>query len=283
MGIFDFFKKKKKKESAILNPSPRPAPVTPPPAPKPVPVTPPPPPSPSKNSNLSLELAERALSYSKPVSSPDPISQPALEKIVKEIVVPAMKDGKKMKYHYDHVRVFTPKDFSIDYDKVVPGDEVSFVQEPTNPYDSKAVLIMHPGSKLGYLNKGKLYDMANDYLKAGLPVYGHIDSMDDEENKLTVFMAFYGTTFTPQKTKPYKLTGSKGKAAQEAIDLLSEGDEVFVEYDFEKGKYIVRDYTGEVIGSLPKSAEDHADDKSCLVASIEEDDNGKNDVFVLFG
>lgn len=255
MGIFDFFKKKKKKETAILNPTPRPAPVSSPaPKPEPSPVAFP------------------------PVVKPEPVS----EKIVKEIVVPSVKAGKKIKYHYDHVQVFTPKDFTIDYDHVIPGDEVIFVQDPSNVYDPHAVLIKHPSCNLGYLYKNKLYNMANEYLNAGLPVYGHIDSMDDEENKLTVFMAFYGAVSVPQKTKPYKLTGTKGKAAQEAIDSLSEGDEVFVEYDYEKEKYIVHDYMGENIGSLPKSAEEHAEDKSCFVDSIEEDDNGKNDVFVIF-
>lgn len=295
MGIFDFFKKKKK--PAVLNPSPepRPAPVSPPPGPKPdpAPVTPPPaqnpepapvaPTSPAvKNPDPIVERAERALASSKPAPSPDRVADPAPEKIIREIVVPATKDGKKIKYHYDHVRVFTPKEFSIDYDHVIPGDEVSFVSEPTNPYDSKAVLITHPASKLGYLNKGKLYDMVNDYLKAGLPVYGHIDSMDDEENNLTVFMAFYGTTFSPKKTKPYKLTGGKGKASQEAIEFLSEGDEVTVFYDYDKEKFQVEDYAGEIIGYLPKAAEEHADDMTCFVSSVEEDDNGKSVVYVYF-
>lgn len=243
MGIFDFLKKKKNPE--ILNPAPAVS--------KPVPAPP-------------------------PVVSPAPASQP--DPVVKEIVVSSVKDGHKIKYHYDHVDVFIPKDFSINWDGIDPGDTVAFERDPSNPHDSNAILVQHNLCKLGYMYRNKLYDMMHDYLAAGLPVYGHIDSMDDEVRKITIFLAFYGSTFNePRKT--FRLTASKGKASQEIIEYLSEDDALDVEYDFEKEKYVVYD-SGEVIGALPKTAEKFVDDKSCFVDHTELDENGKFDIFVYF-
>ena len=51
-------------------------------------------------------------------------------------------------------------------------------------------------NKLGYLYKGKLQDMANDYIKNGLPIFAAIStiSIDDEDiskSNLSMFLAFY--------------------------------------------------------------------------------------------
>lgn len=44
-----------------------------------------------------------------------------------------------------------------------------FIQEPTNPADEKAVLLMFVPQKspFGYLYRGKIQDMVNDYINRG--------------------------------------------------------------------------------------------------------------------
>lgn len=260
MGLFDLFKKKKKNPD-LLNPvdeshsnsyAPRP---------------------------VSFKPAEQSPSSVEPAHPAAPVVQPpAPEK--KEIIVPSVINGKKLKYHYDHVDFFIPDDLNVDLSVLNPGDDIALVSDPKNPHDSTAVAVSHPIGKLGYLYRNKLYDMTNDWFRYKLPVYSHIDSIDDDNRKVTLFIAYYGSSHSSKKTV-YKLTGSKNKAAQETIELLDEGSDLLLDYDPEKEKCFVT-YLGDIVGALPKNAEQHYDDVVCTVDHIDSDENGKYDVFVYF-
>lgn len=266
MGIFDFLKKKKE----------QPMPTQQIQQPKQVPTQP--------------KQEEQRMNWPFPEGAPQPIMstrEPAEKKQAEEIkpttkekVVPPTVDGKKLKYHYDRVRVFTPKELGVDFAKLDPGDDVELQKAPDNKYDSRAVAVVHSGARVGYLNKGKLYEMANDYLSEGLPILAHIDSIDDDKPELTVHLAFFGSRAEEPRTC-YKLSGAKGRAAQEAIEMLGDGAELDVEFDGEKEKYLVY-YGMDTIGYLPKAAEKEADGSKCYVDSIETDDNGKYEVMVYF-
>lgn len=199
---------------------------------------------------------------------------------LKEVTAPSVVDGQRLKYHYDRVGVFTPKEFPVDFAQLNPGDQVVLKKAPDNPHDHKAVSVVHPKGNIGFLYRGRLQDMANDYLSVRRPIYAHIDSIDDAERKITIFLAFYGSTLFVD-SKSYKLTGGKSKAAQEAIELLTEDEYLIVSYDPDKDKYEVTD-GGEVIGYLPKSANDLAETMDCYVDSIDTDENDKYIVYVRF-
>lgn len=255
MGIFDFLKKKKAEPSKKEEVSYRPAPVQ----------------------------AE------KPKTVPNPIApetkEPKAEQTsaAKEKTVPSSFAGERMKYHYDRVKVFTPKELNVDFTQLNPGDDVVLLQAHDNSYDPHAVAVCKE-KRLGYLYKGKLYEMANDYLTAELPILAHIDSIDDDKQQLTVHLAFYGSTFGngDSQRKTYKLTGTGSQKVQDMIALVDEEDELDIEYDESKEKYAVLSM-GDVIGYLPKSAEQSAAGKCiCCVDSLNENDNGKIEVEVYF-
>lgn len=75
-------------------------------------------------------------------------------------------DGYTLKYHYKDVEVS-----SWDYipDDIKIGNRVVLIQEPSNEADDKAVLLIFvpQRKKFGYLFRGKLQDMANDYINRG--------------------------------------------------------------------------------------------------------------------
>lgn len=92
------------------------------------------------------------------------IPQDKLQDEEKSVTEPI--DGYTLKYHYKDVEVtswdYIPKDVKI-------GNRVVLIQEPTNEADDKAVLLMFVPQrrKFGYLYRGKLQDMANDYINRG--------------------------------------------------------------------------------------------------------------------
>ena len=79
-------------------------------------------------------------------------------------------EGYYLKYHYTDVEVcwFLDK-FYVPKGGIKAGNRVIFVQEPTNPYDAKAVLLMFVPQRapFGYLHRGRLQDMVNDYINRG--------------------------------------------------------------------------------------------------------------------
>lgn len=218
-----------------------------------------------------------------PVAAPAPAAVPEKPKEeAKQVTAPAVVEGRKIKYHYDRVRVFTPKELDVDFPKLSPGDTVTLIPDPKNPYDPNAVRVAHRlYQTAGYLNKGKIYEMANDYLKAGCPVYAHIDSIDDDRGAMTLFMAFYGSP-RDDRSPSFKLTGSGSGKAQEAILCAGEGDSLEVEYDDEKEKYAVYSM-GNFVGYLPAAAEEYGESADrCTVKKIATNDSGKSEVYVYF-
>jgi len=89
-----------------------------------------------------------------------------------------------LRYSYDHVDVACPS--SQDYASA--GDWVSLELEPDNPHDDSAVrLVLDNGHILGYLYKGKLQDMANDFLHRHLPVAGLVE----DDSASSILLGFY--------------------------------------------------------------------------------------------
>lgn len=105
--------------------------------------------------------------------------------------VPNVLGGERLAYFYTDVKIFTKlclPQVRVDLN----GAELQFKQEPENEYDKKAVAIYTmSGEKIGYLYKGKIQDMVNDYLRLGLPVWGAVSLIDTDDNRYEIAITFY--------------------------------------------------------------------------------------------
>lgn len=115
-----------------------------------------------------------------------------------ERVVPMEFMGRRRSYVYQNVKLYIVPGQEPNFSLLEPGEDVTLEKEPSNSYDSKAVYARTwlvssnlPDTKVGYIRKGKLQDMINDYLDRRLPIMAYIDSIDDDEGIITLCLAFY--------------------------------------------------------------------------------------------
>lgn len=199
-------------------------------------------------------------------------------------------------YYYENVDVCIIKEEKPDFSRLKEFEDVVLSLEPTNPYDPKAIKISTADSmKVGYLYRGKLKDMAYDFLTLHNPVRAKISNISDE--KITINLAFYrkGSTWVSpdvsfSKEISFKLSSST-KDMQETIEnCVSEGDELEFEFDFEKEKYLFfKDNEACPVGFAPKKyaellerIDDNSEDYHAEIETIDESDNGKYFVVITF-
>ncbi len=108
-------------------------------------------------------------------------------------------EGYSLTYHYENVEIscweYIPDDVKI-------GNRIVFMQEPTNEYDDKAVLLtlVPQRRKLGYLYRGKMQDMVNDYLNRGDKVIARLSYLTFNPCKIVkIDIAFYRKVKTKNK------------------------------------------------------------------------------------
>ena len=99
-------------------------------------------------------------------------------------------------YEYSDVGVFVPDTSIFDRPDVVEGATVTLRQEPTNKYDNSAVAVVIGRKRIGYLYRGRLQDMANDWLYRGDSVHGRISSVapycyDAKKDGIKIDLYFY--------------------------------------------------------------------------------------------
>ena len=109
----------------------------------------------------------------------------------KTITVPPQIDGMALAYHYKDVKIAVIRGAEPDFNAISPGDVVTLIQEPTNEYDNNAVAVMANGVKLGYLFRGRLQDMANDFLNSERAIFSCITAIDSNEHVIEIFLGFY--------------------------------------------------------------------------------------------
>lgn len=100
-------------------------------------------------------------------------------------------EGYTLKYHYEDVEI-------TSWDRIPPGvkigNRVVFVQEPTNPADDHAVRLMFVPQKckFGYLYRGEIQDMVNDYINRGDKVVGRLSYLTFKPHKIVkIDIAFF--------------------------------------------------------------------------------------------
>lgn len=76
---------------------------------------------------------------------------------------------------------------------VMDHPALKIVPEPANEYDKNAVALLWQGRRLGYLLRGPLQDMTNDWLRRGWPVFASFErgTKDYGNSEVYISLAFY--------------------------------------------------------------------------------------------
>lgn len=111
-------------------------------------------------------------------------------------------------YQYDDVKFYPPFEIVSKVNKLLlrPGVNIILRTEPKNTYDNRAVALYVAGHKIGYLLRGTLQDMANDYLSKRLPIKATLSSLTRNGNDYQGFisLSFYRKVEDrPQKRRGY--------------------------------------------------------------------------------
>lgn len=189
----------------------------------------------------SSNIEQRAV-HEKEAKAPNKVQETEFLEIV---------DGSYLlSYKYSNVKIAMPSLNSVSL-----GDFLSFEQEPTNTYDDKAVKIMCGLDKIGYVYRGKMQEMINDFLKKELPIEARIDSIS--EDYLSYSIAFYKdiNSFDSVNAVLTKTTKKDefGNSRQDNLSCINSGDILYSEYDYDTGTYIISDDCGNEVGELSKS------------------------------
>lgn len=99
-------------------------------------------------------------------------------------------NGYNLAYHYNNVDVCcinaVPREAMLN-------NKLYFAQEPTNIHDNKAVaiILIPQRKKLGYLYRGKLQDMANDYIRRGDKIKARITYVNHSTKEVKMSLSFF--------------------------------------------------------------------------------------------
>lgn len=113
------------------------------------------------------------------------LTQPTLK-------VPEEIDGYELSYNYNDVSIVGNKYITgFDINSLEPGQKIELIPEPNNEYDSKAILAVCDGKKIGYVSKGRVQEMISDYIRKELPIFSVIENINYDESYINMFIAFY--------------------------------------------------------------------------------------------
>ncbi len=197
-------------------------------------------------------------------------------------------EGSILQYEYE--TEFFLSENALEHINGNGGKGVTFVQETNNTYDSAAVAIYLNDHKLGYIYRGGIQDMINDWIKRKHFFIGYINKYSVANKSATIKIGFY----KPLDSFPsYETTLVKTKkrideytTREDNLDSCETGDAVTVEFDSYKNQAIVYDDFYQQIGELPIKAfmfcEEYEDrDIKGIVTSCEYDeDTEKHNVTV---
>lgn len=169
--------------------------------------------------------------------------------------------GWKLKYNYTDVKVAVP---NMEYFKEkmnASSLSLSMLQQMNNQYDPKAVMLVDGTEVVGYLYRGTLQDMANDWISREDLCKARVSKIDLEKEEVYLTLDFYKSI--EEDLIPYKENVTLVKTTKETDsiyddrqinlhDLVEEGEWAEIEFDDEYQSYVVTgEYTGE-IGELSK-------------------------------
>lgn len=193
--------------------------------------------------------------------------------------LPRTRDGIPIAYEYTDVKICLIRGQEPDLTAIQVGSIIKLQQEPLNQYDNKAVMLKIGTTKIGYMYRGKLQDMANDFLNRHKSIVAYVSKIDTISNEIFMNIGFYRKPFKRyENSTTFKLTGNTNKDMQEIIQWANDDADVEFYYDYEKEKFCASIFGGD-IGYAPKSKNDLLEaceeDYEACIESIEENDNGK--------
>lgn len=103
---------------------------------------------------------------------------------------PETFNGEALAYHYEEIKLYTPPKYQKSRPRIKAGTELEVMPEPENPYDNCAVKFTYKGKTLGYVYKGGLQDMFNDWFTYGHPFIVRFLKYGSPES-VAVNVAFY--------------------------------------------------------------------------------------------
>lgn len=112
------------------------------------------------------------------------------EQIVQFAQWPEKLQDEVLAYHYENVKLYTPPRYEKNRPRIKAGTELDVMPEPENPYDNRAVKFSYNGKTIGYVNRGRLQDMFNDWFTYGHPFIVRFLEYDSPES-VAVNIAFY--------------------------------------------------------------------------------------------
>lgn len=202
------------------------------------------------------------------------------------LVMPPKFHGSILAYDYEDVNLFVPN--ADTFSDLSIGFKLYAYQEKDNVHDPNAVCFHNSRITYAYFFKGKLQDMANDYLSCGGDVMAIVTDMNPDEKKISAHIGYFKQKDQDEfksyirknkNAKTYRLTGNTSEEKQFNLACSKIGEKCEIEYDFDKDKYIV--INGDEIGYLPatgtKIINEHGEDNcSVFIADIGENDSGKS-------
>lgn len=175
-------------------------------------------------------------------------------------------------------------DGAFDYIPGNGGKSLTFKQEPENTHDEKAVAVYLNGSKIGYIYRGTVQDMFNDYIKRGWRVSGYLNKYSVNDSKATYKIGFY-KPLDIFESKRFYLSKIKKKIDEYTTredNLLNcdEGDVLTIEYEVADDCFVVFNDIYEEVGELPKSATSFINENDHkkivgILDACDENDDGK--------
>lgn len=200
--------------------------------------------------------------------------------------------GWEVKYKYENVKIALPKMGWFKNKLKCPQITLQIYQDKNNEYDENAVMLADGLDPVGYLYKGKIQDMANDWLDRDDKIYVGVSKIDLEKEEVFLTLAFYKsieeTLMLYKKSATLVRTSIKQEFEdrQENISYLEEGDFVDIDiYTTEFENAVVTDSSGGELGELPtalseKMREDNYDYIGKVIA-LTENDSGKYGVKIM--
>lgn len=161
------------------------------------------------------------------------------------------------------------------------GSQITFRQEKENQYDSQAVALYIDERKIGYVYKGHMQDMLNDWFRRKEYIYGYISQIMPEVRKARLHVGFYRSIeLLSSKDFPLIHTSKKdwmGQKRSENSSLVQLHDSLTIELDTYSDAYIVYNDYGYEIGELGSSflkwiEDDYDDTYYGFISSVDETD-----------
>ncbi len=104
-----------------------------------------------------------------------------------------LPNGERLYKQYDYIEICIINGEEPDFKTLNIGDKLTFIKQPTNMYDPRAIAIYNKNQKLGYVSRGIGQDMTHDFLDQGNPILAELSAVDKKQKKLKMHIAYYYT------------------------------------------------------------------------------------------